>query len=225
MSTRIDLPRPVRPALADDPTPPLALRVPAGALRCPYCHEGCAPAGSAVCQDCLARHHGECWDEAQACAACGSAARLITAAEAERSARIAARGWGVAPSERGETERARFLIRIPLVALPVLGAALFASTSRACVVLTGCAALTAGVGVLGSLLPWLRGCPGAGGVLIAHFLLWAVSSLCLLVSFDTVGAPGMPPALLLFGVVLLVACLGFAVLVPQLTTSGERPRG
>mgnify|MGYP004237515749 CR=1 FL=1 len=47
------------------------------AHRCPYCHTAAAPTRDAVaCQRCLARHHGECWDESGRCSACGSAKPL-----------------------------------------------------------------------------------------------------------------------------------------------------
>jgi hypothetical protein len=96
MSTRTDLRGPglgsvAAPPFQSEPTPPLGLRIPAGALRWPYCHDSCQLSESVVCRDCLARQHDECWDEAEACAACGSTERLITAAEAERFAKAEAR--------------------------------------------------------------------------------------------------------------------------------------
>jgi hypothetical protein len=41
--------------------------------RCPYCHSGCSPDDeNIVCNDCLARHHRECWEESGACVTCSS---------------------------------------------------------------------------------------------------------------------------------------------------------
>jgi hypothetical protein len=42
--------------------------------RCPFCHDALADAGVA-CTTCFARHHEECWDSHQACAACGNSER------------------------------------------------------------------------------------------------------------------------------------------------------
>jgi hypothetical protein len=44
--------------------------------RCPFCHEACEADDATVCQDCLARHHADCWSESARCAACGSARSL-----------------------------------------------------------------------------------------------------------------------------------------------------
>lgn len=59
----------------DEPVSELEVVVPA--LRCPYCHDACAPRDSVVCRDCLARHHGECWSERGACSACNASVRLV----------------------------------------------------------------------------------------------------------------------------------------------------
>ena len=46
-------------------------------LRCPYCQDTCSPVGSVACQDCLTRHHADCWQEQGACSSCGSQSRLV----------------------------------------------------------------------------------------------------------------------------------------------------
>ena len=52
--------------------------------RCPYCHDGVAPAESVVCRQCLTRHHASCHAEAGTCQSCGSSDVLTqTAASAE----------------------------------------------------------------------------------------------------------------------------------------------
>jgi hypothetical protein len=55
------------------------VKVEGSTLRCPFCHEGCAPEESVVCRDCLARHHGPCWDEGGRCSSCGSINKLVAA--------------------------------------------------------------------------------------------------------------------------------------------------
>jgi hypothetical protein len=53
------------------------LEVRGAPTRCPYCHEeATASADVLVCQDCLARHHAECWRERNACSSCSSTRRL-----------------------------------------------------------------------------------------------------------------------------------------------------
>lgn len=49
-----------------------ALRVGSQVNRCPFCHETVHSAESVVCQDCLARHHEDCWTEGGACSSCSS---------------------------------------------------------------------------------------------------------------------------------------------------------
>jgi hypothetical protein len=45
--------------------------------RCPYCHEDATAAADVwVCQDCLARHHVDCWRERGACSSCSSVRHL-----------------------------------------------------------------------------------------------------------------------------------------------------
>lgn len=44
--------------------------------RCPYCHDDVTPVESVACQDCLARHHKECWVESGACSSCGGQGRM-----------------------------------------------------------------------------------------------------------------------------------------------------
>lgn len=53
--------------------------------RCPFCHEDCAADEATVCQDCLARQHTGCWDEAGRCGACGSERALSPTGERPRS--------------------------------------------------------------------------------------------------------------------------------------------
>jgi hypothetical protein len=72
--------------------------------RCPYCHDECAPEGSVVCQDCLARHHEACWGEAARCGACASERHLAPTARPaltrERLERLlSAAGHDVAEAE------------------------------------------------------------------------------------------------------------------------------
>lgn len=62
--------RPLEPSERSD------VRVGHGPLRCPFCHEDVSPERSVVCQDCLARHHDECWTESASCSSCGSLRRL-----------------------------------------------------------------------------------------------------------------------------------------------------
>lgn len=61
------------------------VRPQAGATRCPYCHDECAPeADVAVCRGCLSRHHAACWEEGAACASCGAGEFLSAPAEGAR---------------------------------------------------------------------------------------------------------------------------------------------
>ena len=69
-------PPPREPAPADD-TAATGRDVPiAGLNRCPWCHDACAPDSATVCQQCLARHHPECWEATGACSSCRSAKAL-----------------------------------------------------------------------------------------------------------------------------------------------------
>lgn len=62
----------------------------AGATRCPFCHEECAPEVEVVvCRECLSRHHSACWGEGRACASCGAAEFLSAPLEATRPAEAA----------------------------------------------------------------------------------------------------------------------------------------
>jgi hypothetical protein len=48
--------------------------------RCPYCRDDVDSATDhRVCQGCLARHHGACWEESGRCAACSGTRALETA--------------------------------------------------------------------------------------------------------------------------------------------------
>lgn len=55
-------------------SPQLAPRAGAGG-RCPFCHDLVSAQDAVACTHCLARHHGECWDEHAQCASCGSTSR------------------------------------------------------------------------------------------------------------------------------------------------------
>jgi len=65
-------PQPPAPAARDD--------VQSRLNRCPYCHDGVAPAESVVCRQCLTRHHVSCHAEAGVCQSCGSSDVLTQAA-------------------------------------------------------------------------------------------------------------------------------------------------
>lgn len=53
--------------------------VQSGVLRCPFCHDEVRTEKSVACRDCLARHHGTCWDEGGGkCAACRSTHKLVS---------------------------------------------------------------------------------------------------------------------------------------------------
>jgi hypothetical protein len=64
------------------------VRVEGSALRCPFCHADCTPEESVVCRDCLARHHGPCWDEGGCCSTCGSIHKLVSAPVVEDAPRF-----------------------------------------------------------------------------------------------------------------------------------------
>jgi hypothetical protein len=49
--------------------------------RCPYCHDEVQGETGAVCVDCLARHHEECWTSHGACATCRSTRRFMGVGE------------------------------------------------------------------------------------------------------------------------------------------------
>lgn len=68
------------------------VKVHGGGGRCPFCHDACAAdQENIVCNDCLARHHAACWDEAgDRCAGCGGApARTAESTRALAAARPA----------------------------------------------------------------------------------------------------------------------------------------
>jgi len=72
--------------------------VPAVAFRCPYCHASVEPASepAVLCAACLARHHGECWEEHAGCGACGEAVPLRPSAAARAFSGALLVGAGVA---------------------------------------------------------------------------------------------------------------------------------
>jgi hypothetical protein len=60
--------------------------------RCPYCHDACDDDDAiAVCRQCLARHHADCWRAASACGACRGERVLLEWPSAALSAREYAR--------------------------------------------------------------------------------------------------------------------------------------
>ncbi len=67
----------------------------AGATRCPFCHDECAPeVDVVVCRACLSRHHAACWGEGNACASCGAAEFLSAPpADAARVGEAAEPTW------------------------------------------------------------------------------------------------------------------------------------
>ncbi len=44
--------------------------------RCPFCHDEVEAPSSVVCEGCLARHHGSCWEELGCCGSCRGEQRL-----------------------------------------------------------------------------------------------------------------------------------------------------
>jgi hypothetical protein len=82
------------------------------ATRCPFCHDQVRDderAASRVCEACLARHHGECWEGA--CASCGGERALQVAEHGadRRFARVkAAASWGYLASF------ALFMVTLPI---------------------------------------------------------------------------------------------------------------
>lgn len=96
-------PPPPRPAEVErseaEPEPPPGV-VRLHVSRCPYCHDDVARRESVVCQDCLARHHGACWDAAAACSGCGGAHRMeVTRGSEQRT------GGSTAPVDSGRLAR------------------------------------------------------------------------------------------------------------------------
>jgi hypothetical protein len=72
----------------------------AGATRCPFCHDECAPeVDVAVCRGCLSRHHAACWEEGAACASCGAAESLCAPAVTARPDAVGPTWLGI---QRGE---------------------------------------------------------------------------------------------------------------------------
>lgn len=89
---------------SDEKPAPSAPRVEpqAGATRCPYCHDGCAPeADVAVCRTCLSRHHAECWSEGGACASCGASDYLDAPESREAAQPVVAEAPGVGKRDVG----------------------------------------------------------------------------------------------------------------------------
>lgn len=76
------------PPEGEAPEPTLELEL--ARNRCPFCHEDVEVSASdwVSCGDCLARHHGACWNESPRCSSCGSERAFVAA---ETGARRAAR--------------------------------------------------------------------------------------------------------------------------------------
>ena len=68
--------------------------------RCPYCHADVDldhDDAWVSCRGCLARHHGPCWDEHGACAACGEQHRMEAAGQPIQIERLRAGPAGAWP--------------------------------------------------------------------------------------------------------------------------------
>lgn len=76
--------KPIMPASNETNSSLEELQVSVKSNRCPYCHDDVEPEGSVVCQDCLTRHHPECWDEGFHCSSCSSSNKLISSSEPPR---------------------------------------------------------------------------------------------------------------------------------------------
>lgn len=64
-----------------------AIKVHNSARRCPYCHGNVEmEEAKAVCNDCLAVCHLECWEEANRCSSCNGTNRLVKDAQAKPAA-------------------------------------------------------------------------------------------------------------------------------------------
>lgn len=88
--------------------------------RCPYCHDGVAPAESVVCRQCLTRHHASCHAEVGTCQSCGSSDVLTqTAASAEE---------GQLRTELAEEQRTLSTLAVVGLSLVVMLLALFGIT-------------------------------------------------------------------------------------------------
>jgi hypothetical protein len=62
--------------------------------RCPYCHDACGEDDDvAVCRRCLARHHTECWNAADACGTCKGERVLIEIGNPPEARRAAHRRY------------------------------------------------------------------------------------------------------------------------------------
>lgn len=71
---RFEKPRPLPEKV--EPAAPVErpdVKVAAGVLRCPFCHDEVRTVGAdwVACRSCLARHHAACWTESKKCATCG----------------------------------------------------------------------------------------------------------------------------------------------------------
>jgi len=88
--------------------------------RCPFCHEEAERERSVACQDCLARHHEDCWTEGAGCSACSSQRQLAPSARPALTRKQATqlliaegytpadiRALFVAPAERSRTIHSR----------------------------------------------------------------------------------------------------------------------
>lgn len=53
--------------------------------RCPYCHDDVGPEDCVVCQDCLTRHHPECWEEGLRCSSCSSENKMVSSTKRQNA--------------------------------------------------------------------------------------------------------------------------------------------
>lgn len=117
-----------------------------GLNRCPFCHEDVEPKQSVVCQECLARHHEECWTEAQECSSCRGTRCMAVADDLETIE-------GEARAGRVGSRRARYWLSV--MACLVLGAAFSLWNDSLLVEDAGSLALVGGVIAMAGAFLWL----------------------------------------------------------------------
>lgn len=155
VESRAREPEPVDDRGAPEGAAPRLLRSPS---RCPYCHDACAEADAVtVCRGCLARHHLECWDAGEACAACGGVRALREVTTAAQVRRAEAEAYAAA------------VRREPLAVRLTLGAA-FALLTVVCVCF-GVFVVARAVAAFEGPIEWLFGLPFAL-VLFSVFPAW-----------------------------------------------------
>ena len=98
-----------------------------GPSRCPFCHDDIDPSaeGWIACGACLARHHSECWFEANACASCKNPSPLVPV---ERPPRGRGMSVDVVRRERRrfDARNKRWLLGVTLAALVIANVLLVA---------------------------------------------------------------------------------------------------